>query len=263
MRGIIIAVPERYKRICLANLYTLRFRMKNTLPIELWQVGQELTKESEELFKKISNVTLRYVDDPTHPPEFWRGYQVKAYMLKHTAFDEVILADADIVFSQDPSILFDDPHYQEHKAYFFRDLTRWKFSDLRNSPEKFNSIHFFNRRKRWLRSLLPTKPAHFPVEWDYIYDEVPPTQPVQEALQESGCVCIDKTVHRDSIENIYRLNENYSSTYTYVLGDKETFWIGCLMANKTFYFNERAGEYTTALLQFYNDKLMFTQKPVV
>ena len=37
---------------------------------------------------------------------------------------------------------------------------------------------------------------------------------------------------------IYQLNYDHKNTYKYIFGDKETFWLGILMANETYYFNE-------------------------
>ena len=42
-KGIIIAVPEKYQQICLNNLLNMRLKMGITLPIEIWQIGEEIS----------------------------------------------------------------------------------------------------------------------------------------------------------------------------------------------------------------------------
>ncbi len=42
-RGFIIAVPQKYERICLENVLSIRFKYKIDLPIEIWQIGEEIS----------------------------------------------------------------------------------------------------------------------------------------------------------------------------------------------------------------------------
>ena len=92
MKGIIIAVPEKYETIAFENIRILRNIFNNTLPIEIWQVGNEISEDYMNLFKIIPNITFKYVEHTNSTDEnFWKGFQIKAYMLKHTQFDEVIL----------------------------------------------------------------------------------------------------------------------------------------------------------------------------
>ena len=114
-----------------------------------------------------------------------------------------------------------------------------------------------------LTTLLPEKNAFFPKEWDYIYQKQLPNEPVKEALQESGVVLMDKEKHKESIQFIYDLNNNHKETYNYIWGDKETFWIGCVMAGKEFYFNPTSGyisKETGKLSHDYNGSIFFSQK---
>jgi hypothetical protein len=240
MRGIIIPCPEKYEILCLVNIFLLRQKFECKLPIEVWEVGNEITPATKDKMKQ-HDVIFRNVNDYCSNPAHWKGFQVKVFALYHTTFDEVILCDADVTFYKSPEIIFDDENYRRTGAYFFKDLDQWVFHDLRSmSTEKFTSLEFFSHRKRFIRELIPSKPDNFPKEWAYIYDAHVPTAPVKEALQESGVVYIDKRVHKESLEYIYKLNDLHQVTYQYVWGDKETFWLGCLMAKKDFYFNPSA-----------------------
>ena len=84
---------------------------------------------------------------------------------------------------------------------------------------------------------------------------------MKEALQESGVVYMNKKMHKRSIECIYDLNNNHKDTYQYVWGDKETFWIGCLMANNKFTFNHSPGFwYNGCLTHDYKNNIFWKQK---
>ena len=52
-------------------------------------------------------------------------------------------------------------------------------------------------------------------------------------------------------------------TYRYVWGDKETYWIGCLMAGQPFHFNDAASfldPESGLLTQMYEGERFYTQK---
>jgi hypothetical protein len=80
--------------------------------------------------------------------------------------------------------------------------------------------------------LLPTKPPFFPREWDYMFMDDIPTAPVPEALMEAGAVSMDKRRHEDTVETVFRLNHDHETTYRWIWGDKETWWITCCMVER-------------------------------
>ena len=261
-KGFIIAVPQKYQHICYQNILKIRFQFQNNLPIEIWQIGQEISHQYMHLLSKIPNIFFKYINSYTANPNHWKGFQIKAFILKYTEIKEPILCDADILFHQNPAIIYEDENYLEYGTYFFRDLECWKFFNLHKNSNKFQSIDFFNHRKLFIKSLLPDMHRAFPDEWKYIYETKVPDQPVNEAYQESGVVYINKKIHQDIVDEIYKLNEDHSYTYQFVWGDKETFWIACLMANKPFYINDTSGYMSddNKLSHNYKNHLFFTQK---
>ena len=270
-RGIVIAVPRKYEKICLTNIRFIR-QQNCMLPIEIWEVGKEISRYTRKKLSAIGNIIFCNVADYCENSRHWKGYQVKAFMIQHTSFDEFMLCDSDIIFHQNPELLFDDDNYIKTGTYFFKDVEKWQFSDLKNKRvqffqkfrfDKFKSAVFFSERKKWIRSLLPERSPLFPVEWDYMYSDEMPDKPVKEALQESGVVVMNRKQHKDSLQNIYLLNNEHKTTYRYIWGDKETFWIGCVMADKPFYFNQQSGYIspkTRKLTHDYNGKAFFSQK---
>ena len=261
MKGIVIACPQRYETICLNNITALRENHNCQLPIEIWEIGQEITPSVKNLMK-TKNVIFKNVCDYCENPEHWKGYQVKVFALYHSEFSEPILCDADVTFFINPEIIFHDENYQRTGSYFFKDMDNWQFYNLSYAnTEKFRSLTFFNERKNFIKKLIPKKTNIFPKEWSYIYDEYIPISPVKEALQEAGVVYINKNIHQKSLDYIFQLNDNHKDTYNYVLGDKETFWIGCVMANKEYYFNDNAGFfYNGCLSHTYKGYLFWKQK---
>jgi hypothetical protein len=185
---------------------------------------------------------IDYTDDPAH----WKGWQIKAFILKHTEFSDVILSDCDSVFLQNPETVFNDPHYISTGSYFFKD---W----LTHNP--VNREIEIPARKAFIRSLMPIRNQYFPQEWNYVYG-LPETIQSMWYYQEAGVVYLNKVMHPDIVETIYELNENHAETYKYVYGDKETFWLAFCMNNKPFYMNPICAENyvaDTRLPYIYND----------
>ena len=261
VRGIIIACPKKYENICLNNICLLRDNLNCQLEIEIWEIGNEVSDNiKNEMISK--NCKFKNVADYCSTPNEWKGFQIKAFALYYTDFDEVILCDADITFYKNPEIIYNDDNYIRTGSYFFKDLERWKFENLSDKGNnKFNSIASYNQRKSFIKGLIPENTNLFPKEWEYLYEDNLPKEPVKEALQESGVVYMNKSKHKNSIENIFKLNENYRVTYKYIWGDKETFWIGCVMSNTTFHFNSESGiMYNNCLTHFYKNEIFWKQK---
>lgn len=260
-RGFIIAVPSKYENFTYKNVLTIRYKYKIEDPIELWEIGSEITDKTRELLKKISNIHFKNVAEYTDNPDFWKGFQIKAFILKHTSLTEPILCDADITFYTNPYIIFNDNQYIKTGTFFFRDLARWKFSNLHKTDFKFQSIDFYNKRKQFILSLLPKKSKYFPKEWEYLYSSEIPKTPVYEAYQESGVVYINKNTNIDAVDKIYELNKNHEYTYQYIWGDKETFWLSFLCVNKPYAINNLFPVIEdNKLTHYYNGNKFFCQK---
>lgn len=233
MKGIIIPAIEKYEILLYSNIYYLREIFNCNLPIEIWQIGHEISnnmKKTLETNQNKWNITFKNVNDYTDNPEHWRGYQIKAFVLKYTDFDEIILCDCDSVFLISPEIIFEDPNYISTGTFFFKDYLR---HTPKNNEEEQN-------RKIWFKNMFPDPPQYLPEECYYLYNINTDKQQMW-FYQESGVVYLNKNMHPDIIDIVYRLNEEHEETYNYVHGDKETFWIACLLCNKPFHMNRYQG----------------------
>jgi hypothetical protein len=233
-KGLVIPILERYETILFINLYNLFFKHNFTLPIELWQAGKEISNDAYMFIEKIQkkhNIILKNVKDYTNDIDHWKGFQIKAFAIKYSEFDEIILCDCDVLFGMNPTIIFNDPNYIKYGCFFFRD---W----LHHKPESKDK---FINRIRFINYLLPEKNEFFPHEWDYIYTHNYNIREHTWYYLEAGTVFINKKKHNDIITTIFDLNNNWKETYKYIHGDKETFWLAFVMNKKPFYMNDTPG----------------------
>lgn len=50
------------------------------LPIEIWEIGQEISENLRENYAKISQLSFKKVGDYTQNPNYWKGFQIKAFI---------------------------------------------------------------------------------------------------------------------------------------------------------------------------------------
>ena len=265
-KGLIIPIMEKYEDILLENINNLYNKFNFTLPIELWQIGTEISLKATQKIEKLQlthKIYFKNVKDYTDDYFHWQGYQIKGFIFKHTAFDEIILCDCDVFFGVNPEIIFTDKNYIETGCFFFKDY-------LHHYPKDEEEIQ---NRIKFIKKILPQPNIYFPKEWEYIYANNYNPKKHSWFYLESGVVYINKKLHQTVLDTIYDLNDNWKETYKYVLGDKETFWLAFVMHNKPFYINPLAGfnhqidttkEKCTSgnyiLTHLYNNRYFFSQK---
>ncbi|KAG9691984.1 glycosyltransferase family 71 protein, partial [Aureobasidium melanogenum] len=197
-----------------------------TLPVEIMYLGEEdMSEDTRADLETIPDVITRdlkkMVDDHGWEIKGWAGKAHAAFM---SSFREVILLDADVLFFDNPELLFNDPGYVDTGALFFSDRT------------------IFPQDKRtFLRKILP-KPVSSKVKenrwWKGETCEG----------QEAGVVVVDKWRHFLSVFLTTRLNgpdrddtDTSKGTYSYWWGDKETWWISFELAGDTDYHFHQGG----------------------
>ena len=266
MKGLIIPIMEKYEGVLIENIENLYNHLHFSLPIELWQIGNEIREQATQKIQQLQlkhPIYFKNVQDYTQEDAHWKGYQIKAFVLKHTQLDEIILCDCDIVFGINPEIIFNDPHYIETGSFFFKDY-------LYHYPKDKTEV---NNRIQFIQKLIPIQNAVFPTEWDYIYTRSYNPKKHSWFYLESGVVFINKQLHNEVVDTLYELNDDWKETYKYVHGDKETFWLSFVIHNKPFYINPVAGfnylldiarphcsNKERILMHVYNTQYFFSQK---
>jgi ADP-heptose:LPS heptosyltransferase len=144
-------------------LHMLR-RVGCTLPIELWYLGpREMDPEMQALVEPLGarcrdamSLRAREGQGELH------GWALKAYALVHSAFEEVLLLDADNMPVRNPEYLFDARPFRRTGAVFWPDYghmaperSAWRAFDVpyRDEPE-FESGQLLVRKRACWRALV-------------------------------------------------------------------------------------------------------------
>lgn len=96
------------------------------LPIQIWYLGpQELDRTMIDLVAPLGVECVdAYQIRKQHPARILNGWELKAYAILHSPFQEVLLLDADNVPVRNPEYLFEDRRYLETGAVFWPDFGR-------------------------------------------------------------------------------------------------------------------------------------------
>lgn len=273
--GIVVAVNNAYAEgYFLPSLFHLRRNLGCDLPIEVWFVGDELSQEWKEKLARFPPIAFRNLADyVTDDPSQYKGWQIKAWLLKFSPFEDTILMDADVYFFQNPKILFSHPEYKRRGCYLFRDRSIYRYPVnpfLCGIDEDVAcNLEAYLRRRAFFRSLIALPSDSLPEEWSiYWREELPTVESTYTSEHvDSGCVAIHKPTHLEAIEAILQLNKNRKVVYTYVHGDKETYWLGCEIAGQPYAVNPLVpcalvDRYVSSpeMYQFLDGALFFQQK---
>lgn len=220
-RGIVLTAGDDQAPYLLTTIYSFR-QLGCTLPIEVMYLGdQDLGEDYRAELEALPGVVTRDIAQMTND-EGWKlaGWAAKPFAMLLSSFREVIFIDADSLFFKNPEILFDDPGYKETGALFFKDRLIM--------PEN---------KKRWLQQVLPKPIPKLAKQSRFWTGE-------SGHMQESGVVVVDKWKHFISMLLVTRFNgpdrdgnkdKGKVGVYDMVYGDKETFWIGFLLAGDEKY----------------------------
>lgn len=220
-RGIVLTAGDDQAPYLLTTIYSFR-QLGCTLPIEVMYLGdQDLGEDYRMELEALPGVTCRDIAQMTND-EGWKlaGWAAKPFAILLSSFREVIFIDADSLFFKNPEILFDDPDYEETGALFFRDRLIM--------PES---------KKRWLQQVLPKPIPKLAKQSRFWTGE-------SGHMQESGVIVVDKWKHFVAMLLVTRFNgpdrdgnkeKGITGVYDMMYGDKETFWIGFLLAGDENY----------------------------
>ncbi|KAI3330152.1 glycosyltransferase family 71 protein [Ustulina deusta] len=222
-KGIVLTAGDDQAKYLLTTIYTFR-ELGCDLPIEIMYLGdKDLDEDHRSELEALPDVTTRDISLMVED-DGWElaGWAIKPFAMLMSSFREVIFIDADSFFFRNPAKLFDDPDYKKTGALFFRDRTIM--------PES---------KRKWLMQILP-RPIH------KLAKESTWWTGSSGHYQESGVMVVDKWKHFVSMLLICRFNGSdrdprpgKMGVYEMMHGDKETFWIGFLLAgDPSFAFHQ-------------------------
>ena len=198
-KGIVICTGNNHFRFILIALRALEL-IGNELPIEVvYSTSNDLSKENRQILEKsfpnirIIDLSTTSIDDGSLQ---LRGWEIKPFAVLASQFRHVLLMDADVLFLEKPSILFENSFYLKTGTLFFYDRVTL-------SEETF----------RWIRTLLSETN----------------NQSLPQRTQESGVVLIDKSRVLAGLLSTCKLNDHQERkqvTYRHLYGDKDTWWLG-------------------------------------
>lgn len=126
-RGVIVCAGGSRMLTCAwVCVSLLRRTLGCELPIDVWHLGdQELGPIEAGLLNDLDIETVDALEvRKRHPVRVLGGWELKAYALVHSRFQEVLLLDADNVPVRDPSFLFESPQYRDTGALFWPDVVQ-------------------------------------------------------------------------------------------------------------------------------------------
>ncbi|MDB5392239.1 MAG: hypothetical protein JWM11_7885 [Planctomycetaceae bacterium] len=191
-RGVVVVGGGKYFVSAYVTIRVLR-HVGCRLPIELWHLDGEIDAEMQRLVEAwgVRCINADRVET-TEPFRFlhgnwWKGWQLKAFALRHCSFREVLLLDADSYPVRNPEFLFDWPNYRDWGAVFWPDL-------------KVN------------KGMIPTH------AWKALGIE-----PFQELPTESGQLLVHKELCWRELNLALHYNSHADFVYRILYGDKDTF----------------------------------------
>jgi hypothetical protein len=130
-RGIVICAGGIKYNTCAYVLVRLLKHLDCRLPIQVWYRGDE--EYDPGWIKLMTSLGVECVDAEAirrvHPHACLGGWQLKAFAVMHSPFQEVLLLDADNIPVRDPEYLFESVGYQETGALFWPDGCKMPIND--------------------------------------------------------------------------------------------------------------------------------------
>jgi hypothetical protein len=198
-RGIVTCAGGARYFICAYVLVRLlRETLGCTLPIQLWHLGGE--ELSPAMRRLLCDLDVELVDAAAvlerYPADIRDGWQLKAYAIAYSRFEEVLFLDADQAPVRDPDFVFAWPSYLETGAVFWPDII-----DIRAD----NPI--------W--ALVGLEGLACP-------------------SFESGQILVDKRRCWAALQVALLLNERADIVYGMIYGDKDTFLVAWRVTSTPF-----------------------------
>jgi len=214
------------------------------------EFGQNATALSMAL---LETVDICGPDASVQQKKRLRGWFCKTMALAQAPFRQVMLIDTDVVWLNNPDLLFDAPCYVSTGALFFRDRLLFEaqkkggkqqlhqredglrygevLSYIEHHSRDFTPIVFnTNTSTQTALKLLHNLGGGANYFWRPA--AVDPTAPKLRHVQESSVVLLNRANHPRTLGVLRRLLPTFSLGY----GDKEIYWIAATIASEPYAF---------------------------
>ncbi|KAJ3017369.1 hypothetical protein HKX48_003578 [Thoreauomyces humboldtii] len=212
-RGIVMTTGNKHTRFALNTIRMVR-SLDCNLPIQIFYANNlDLNKVHRDELASRPNVEL--VDMSKHIDIYaaWPGealahlgWAMKSFSMLASRFQEIILLDADVMFLQNPEVMFEYSLYEDAGILLFRDRTLFPG----------NVLHVF------LSELMEGAPPS-----DYYHAQGRASRWLSTHEGESGVIVMDKHRNFHSLLMACKMNSGpyQRDMYSIVLGDKESYWM--------------------------------------
>lgn len=218
-RGIVMSVGNGQVKLATHLITSLQKVYHSDLQFQLFYNGNDdLSPDNQSKLSKLTNVIVTNLAKLTTAE--LNGWGSKPFCILNSMFEETVLVDADTVFLQDPSTLFNDPGYKKHGTLFFKDRIFY------SGP---NALIL---AKEWI-----SNPSASLKESAFMEGHT-------SHHMESGVVVINKSTNAwFGLLLICRLNSHIHRDLIYkeFYGDKETFWFAFEILGLEYYLNAMHG----------------------
>lgn len=165
------------------------------LPVQIYHYEDEGSRLPQTLIDKLSNLQADVIEvTGLQRGGEWKAYHIKAIVIQRCSFNEILYLDTDTYASKDPTYLFDSEPYKETGVMLWPDFTK---------------SH-------------PTNPV-----WRFLGI---PCRPEYEG--ESGQILINRGHHQQAMHIAEHFALENSRFYHMMGGDRDSFRIALLAANK-------------------------------
>ncbi|KDO25538.1 hypothetical protein SPRG_20661 [Saprolegnia parasitica CBS 223.65] len=224
--------------------------LNNTLPIQVYTCfPSELSNDTRSRILaadaldaiEMVDVCQLLVDHTPYLRNVWdattyQSYYIKILALLHTHLDDVLVLDADDIFLSNPDVLWGLLPFQTTGTLFFYDR-QLDYTQFFNTPTSYNET--------LLHTLLHSFPyARFNLTRPVLSPQLQQSKAWQHATaheQDSSVVLLRKSrVGHAMLQVLWHLVHELRHESTYAGGDKEYFWLACVLANASYAFSEHA-----------------------
>ncbi|KAJ3005201.1 hypothetical protein HKX48_000809 [Thoreauomyces humboldtii] len=215
-RGIVMTTGDEHTKFAINTIRMIR-DLGCTLPVQIFYANNlDLNQANRAILGALSDVELVDISNLIDINAAGRGkplrhvgWAMKPFAMFASKFKEIILVDADVMFLQNPEVMFDYSSYQETGVLLFRDRTLGAGRQSVTIPAFMEELMEGRRLSK------------------YFYTEGRPSRRLSGHEGESGVIVMDK--HRNFHPLLLACKMNSGpyqyDLYSIVWGDKETYWM--------------------------------------